>query len=1701
MRKTFSGLFLKMALPMCTISLLSLMIPVFLMIPGSPAMAQPGRGVEVTLPDSETFTITRIEPSLKDRSVTVTFTRSCDQKGLRDALRIFPPVALHWYQSYTTGNELHLRGDFKAGQEYVITFNRKVFCNGLYIESLHSFKMPDLDPSIDFAEEGSVIERDSRQMLHAEITNIRELLFQGLSLPPILLPFVLPRNRNSIAFDTLKEEILREHERLTALLAGIPPLENFMGDPVESRQLFFPGKERNKKETFSIPLSFRKNKEKGAITLVSLSGREDNLKAVTPLWLFRITDLGLTYKISDDSMLIWATSLSTGRHLGGVSFLALVDNRESVVHLGRTDKDGLLLIRNQEPARHVSLATGGVLEKPLFLSAVTHLIAASPADSTYIDIHQRGNIRADWLNQAKEKKAGKRFIKGHVFTERGVYRPGDTVHFKGTVREYREGVIIPPAGLKPSFEIMNAKDEKVYEKELDLSTFGTAADSFEIKSFFPLGTYTITMKFPGQPGDSASRTFEVQEFRPPRHFVEVQCKHERRPDDRYVNLDRESEMLDCTISGIYYAGGPVKHGKARWKIYYKSTSFQPEGYRDFTFGHIIDHRKELLESGEAMLDEKGKLGLKVPLSKDVLAGLYAIEVVATVVDFDGRAASDTGAFQVEPEYLVGLSSHRQEVEAGESDTLKIIVIDRKGKRVMSGKVAAEVMRRSYSYVRKRNDFGDVQWHWTEVWRKEISTTLPLEEGRALFDFEFINGGEYLLKFTYQQEDGKSSVSSTRYEVKGYFYGYEYENRSRNFEKLTLLPEKTLCSPGETVRLFLKPHKKVVSFLMTIERDTLLEYRIITLRPGQTFLDLPLKDSFMPNIYVSFLGIVARDDFPVYGGQFDDGAPAFLYGAANIEVRKETEHLKVFIQENTHHLKAEPGSEVTLDLLVTDSRGRGVAGELAIGVVDESVLALTMFETPSLETLARFTFPLSVFTGEERADLIRQTPFTMMGNEQLTGGGGIDKSPEAVPTKIRKDFNPVAYFHPSVYTDEAGRAAISFTLPDTMTTYRVYAVALDKGCRFASAQTGLLVVKDFYLEPGLPRFFTRGDRFTFSVSAFNKKDQSSTVFLSLGENPLIRMIAGNLTSPLGAFDRVLLPVQGEVVRPGEAELSFSASFAEQGDAVKIKLPVHSGYLSWNDLVFGTVRGKESLHYTFPEGTDRIDWQNLSPDEVEVVLTLSGSPFLRMSKGLRYLLTYPYGCVEQTSSGVLPLAALKGLIQEGLIPDISIEETDKFLKAGVERLLSMQISSGGFGYWPGDHHASRWGTLYAASALTQAVRAGFSIPENGLAKTMQYVREELKKEGKLPQERFHDPGFPGFALYILALNKSLDHDLFHQIYRDLEKMPREGALFTLLAARITGYIPEGKLIDQTRTVIERTWDPKRPDIFYARYREPAIALLAAKAILPQDPSSGRLARQLLSGLNKKGTWTSTSDTGWSLLALGEYFRDSSFTEGPSKVTLSQGGEPEVSLTLDSKVHLTHKLRAESFLKDPTLTLTTDSSTDLVYLLSLTFPRVDYAREGYSRGFRIHKRIENTDGSKSIAVGDVVKVILDIEVEKNSYTFLVLDDPLPAGLVAINSALRTEEQPAGYNRMGADESHWIDWDFEGGFYRFIANYFEIRDDRVLAFKNSSWPGRFRYSYYARAVCEGEFIMPSTKIQLMYEPDIAAYTPVGKLTIEPGK
>ena len=1673
---------------------------------------RPEKNAVSTYNSKKHFTIKEILPDPENEAVKIVFSDPTPVEILQGTLRFLPQVKLNWDGStMSPQGVLTLKGAFRYGSPHYINLPETLEVKGkTYVPTVTKFTMPDRLVRVEFVENKRVIERDSRQLLHVRTVNIQHVFWEGLRVPPVLLPQALAAEQAKQDLGTTLTQLKTAMAELEPLIKGTPAFAPFTGQPVQENQLFPAGGEKNQLKAVSLHLSFRRDKERGALELIRVKDNREGSAAATEPRLFRLTDLGLTYKLGQQQLLLWVNSLKAGSPASRVQVLAFTRQSE-VFPLGVTGQDGVLIAGPQE-RDGISLRQLGAfkpVKRQVALKDIAFLMAGTDGDVSFIEVQPEGNIKPKDIRQVSGP-ATPRNLKGQVFTERGVYRPGEKVFFKGTVREYKNGAIESPQGIPVTFTVVNSKGEQVFRSEDKLSDFGAAAGEMATEPHWAVGAYTLTMGYGADTGvvteaskeeeepeydddgqkvvkpqtGDATITFQVQEFKAPRHFTQIAFERVKRADRRYVNRERQAELVKVVISSGYYVGGAVNNGQVRWKIHQSRTDYQVPGYEGYSFGCEGKEQGDLIESGQGILDATGRTEVEFPLDKNLLSGRQGLMVVATVVDFDGRAATSTKHFQVDPEFLVGVSHHPDKIQMGDIQDLKLVVVDRKGKRVGDGALKAEILQRSWTYVAKRNDQGDVFWEDATIWKKTLATDVALKKGDGAFRFDCGEGGRFILTFTYTDDKGRSFMSSTPFKV-----AWEYrseEKKDRPYEPLGLWADRPAYKPGDIANITLSPRVPVSWYLVTVERDGVLTHQLVQAGQDLKTLPLPIKPNYAPNVYVSVLGLSPRGEFPVHSGRYDTEAPGFVWGTLNLAVLKEPEGLEIKINPAAPELKAEPGAQVTLDLAVAGLQGKAVEAEMAVAVVDESVLALTGFKTPNLDRLTRFDLPLQVFTGELRPDLIHQTPFYPSKIEPLTGGGGMSGE---MLSKLRKRFQAVAYFNPAVRTDAQGKAQVSFTLPDNIAGYRVYVVAADRGSRFANAERQLISAKDFYLEPGLPGYFIRGDSFRFLVAAFNTRPAKGPMqFRAHAQGGLT--IAAPETAQLEPKGSAKLPVTGTATATGPVKVRLAGEFQGKQDEVELNLKVDSGLVRDTTSLFGSFTGAREVKLPLPAYLTRAEAGKLNLEEIQAVLTLSGTPFTRLTRPIRYLLHYPYGCVEQTSSGVLGLAALRGLIQSGHISGVEIGEVDRFIKVGIDRLFTMQTGDGEFVYWPGHRYAHPWGTIYAVAALSVAKAQGITVWEEGLAKSVKQLRDSLYHRDMPAARR-------AFTCYLLAMNQSLEPNGYWRAKEDEPRMTREGKLLMLLAAKDAGILSPSELQTALKSLLAAKevsyisfWEE-----FDALYRGPALELLATQSIMPDDPATGRAAQKLLAGLGKDGRWTSTSDTGWALLALGEHFKGVVFEEGTSEVTVTLPQGAAQTLTLDPGGARRLTLDPEAFLKNPVVKLKGRPNRAWLYQLDFTAPRLDLADQGAEQGFKVTKTVKNTDGTEVIKVGDLVKVSLLVDVAR-SQKYVVLDDPLPAGLMAVNTAFTTEESvPAGKEEEDGD---YFEYFAPDGAIRFRPNFFEIREDRVLAFRDQVYSGSYRFEYYARAVCEGSFVMPSTQAAAMYSPEVRGFSPQGKLTVQ---
>jgi uncharacterized protein YfaS (alpha-2-macroglobulin family) len=522
----------------------------------------------------------------------------------------------------------------------------------------------------------------------------------------------------------------------------------------------------------------------------------------------------------------------------------------------------------------------------------------------------------------------------------------------------------------------------------------------------------------------------------------------------------------------------------------------------------------------------------------------------------------------------------------------------------------------------------------------------------------------------------------------------------------------------------------------------------------------------------------------------------------------------------------------------------------------------------------------------------------------------------------------------------------------------------------------------------------------------------------------------------------------------------------------------------------------------------DLSTLRDDVGGLSVDTASTALVGLDAGAQQLIEYPYGCTEQLTSKLVPLVALRGLSKDFgfALPS----NADEVAEATVAKILTHQRGDGGFGFWEDSVQASPWVTAYALWGLDSASRAGVPVSRDALRSATTYLVSSLASEDV---RRNVGP----FVVYVLAERGEPDPGRVSKLFEERESLPEYGKALLLSAMAIGKSDPES--ITKLATELESTL---RIDGMLARAatargvtveatldsdaRTTAMILRALLHANPKHPLAAALARGLLAD-RTGGTWRSTQESAWALLALADYRRAQESDE-PQFVGRVFFGETLLAEDRFFGRQLRpahHDIPVAGLLGAPgsALAFQVDGKGTLFYQARLRYARKELPSVGLDRGYFVDKRLRAITSSKleqalatvpdatttRFSSGDLVLADV-LLVSPKPRRYVVLDDPLPAGFEAIDMRLATT---SGALRGLDDEREGK----EGGPRTDVAFTREVRDDRVLFFVDELPAGIFRFRYLARATAVGSFVLPPTRAEGMYAPEVFGRTAASRIEV----
>jgi uncharacterized protein YfaS (alpha-2-macroglobulin family) len=1402
--------------------------------------------------------------------------------------------------------------------------------------------------------------------------------------------------------------------------------------------------------------------------------------------LVKVSDLAITGKLSRFGSLVWVTSLETGRAVPDAEVSLSLPNAPKKSY--RTDSRGLAHV----PAADFT---------PNFDDYQQHalILASKGKDYTFERVSDH---LSPWRLPVNVDLSGRLDTYGLLFTERGVYRPGDEVRVKGIVRDETATGNFTPKGRSYEVVLTSPSGEEIGKQRVTTNEFGSFSAKLKLPAAVELGTCRIVASTSDKPG-KISAYFDVAEYRPAEFKVAVETR------EREVFRGTDPGFV---VRGDYLYGAPMSGAKVTYNFAREPATFtlpRHEGFVTDASAYYYDLDDAApnggsLRDGEGSLDAEGKLGVPERIELPNQRFPERVVLSAEVTDATRQAQGAQGSVLVHPAtFYVGLKTPEDYFfEAPKSISPEVVTATPKGERLAGKTVKLELVRRRWTYTRQ--DLGDGDSHAVSKTVDEVVSrcSLVTRTTPASCELKADRAGYYLVRA--RSEDSEKRAVEAAIGLYGIGAG-EFGWGDNDRGVLEIVPNKKQYQVGETARFLVKSPFKEAEALVTIERAGVYHVERTKLVGATPTVSVKVTPELAPNAFVSVHLITPRG-----AGKNEPLGPAYRYGYAELPVDPEARRLQVQVKPAKTDLL--PGQEAEVDFAVTDRSGKAARAELTVYAVDEGVLMLTGYRTPDPVPVFGAARALAVATLETREGLAKISLADFMaigGDKGMDGGGGGFGA-------VRQDFRQVALFEPNVVTDAQGKAKVRFKLPDSLTTYRIMAVAVSGDDRYGFGESRVTASKPLMIRPALPRFLRAGDTLEAAAVIAAKGITPGRVTVRAEVSGAELQGPAEQTIELGKDASKEVRFKLSASKVGTLKIGFFASSSVARDAASLERRVQVPAALETVAVYGETKGSVSEKLG--------DLAMLRPDVGGVEVALSSSALVGLDAGLEELVDYPYACTEQLASRLLPLGPLAELARafDWSLPKNATALRDKT----IAEIVARQRGDGGFGMWQNSPSSSDWVTPYALWVLKQAQKGGAPVPEQSLKRGRDFLKRWLSNFAK---ER---PAAAAFAVDVLAELGAPDHGYTEQLWERRAELPVFSRAL-VLHALVIGKGPDAmrdtllrelenalRISGNSAKFVENVGD-EYASLMDSPARTTAIVLRAILAAKPDHPLAARLVRGLLDA-RQGGRWRSTQETAFALVALDAY-RRAQETSSPDFSARALVGDKAIA-TLNAKGKGIFSESASSPMSalvsgGPAIVLEKDGSGTLFYELRLKYARRTPPATALDAGFFVKKTlraVKPTEIAQALGTipentvtrfkaGDLVLADLVI-VAPSPSTYVVIDDPLPAGFEAVDTNLQTTaawlDVPSSSGSVssscpGCDPDSRDDL-AHGRAYLNVWHRRELRDDRALFFVDDLPAGMVRFRYLARATSLGRFVVPPTKAEEMYEPETFGRTAASVIEVQ---
>jgi len=1396
---------------------------------------------------------------------------------------------------------------------------------------------------------------------------------------------------------------------------------------------------------------------------------------------FAVVDTVLVTKSSVDEVLVWALDHDSGTPLAGVTVRQSGPLSPSEVV---TDANGLASFK-----------------APPYVPGVYNDRSAL----FWIDGDGRSAVLSTrWpsLNayQFGLQGDGIRSWVGHVYTDRPIYRPGETVQWKGVVRSDDDAQYsLPPSGETYIVTITNARGQQMSQTTMKPNEFGSFAGSFLLPSDAATGSYSlgltdqVTQKF-----GFAGNSFLVAEFRKPEFEVGVGASKTAYAD---------GDTIDASATASFFFGGALSGAGVDWSALADPFFMRAKGYEVYSFNDFDNFkpyvaRDALRAKGTATTGTDGVAHFGIPATLATSEGAQQFTLSASVKDQNGQIVAGSTTVTVHPaSFYAGIHPTQFVANEGGSARIDLVTVDTDGKVVPGRAVTVRVYDRQW-ITTKQVIPGGGRLYQSEPKDTLIATlqTTTNAKGEGSVTYRPAKSGTLRLVAEITDAKGRTARAAT------YLWVWGTTRASwqvTNDDAIKLVANKERYEVGETADVLVPAPFPGATALVTVERGKIKTREVRKLATNSERLRIPITDTSVPDIFVSVVMY-----WPPTSG---DPIPRYKVGYVQLPVSTATRVLHVKITPDRD--QAKPGDLVHYAIKVTDSNGKGVRSEISVAVVDRAVLSLQDETGPDGLRAFWFERGLGVTTASSMAvsinrwnDVIAEPP------KQGKGGSGL------VSQQLRQDFRNTAYWSAQVTTKEDGTAGVDVKMPDNLTTWRMQARAISGDTMVGEGTNELLSTQPLLLRPALPRVLRVGDAVELRTLVRNatKSDTAVNVTLKAEGVTVTGALAQSVT--IHPSESVVVSWPAKVEAEGTAKLTFTATGpGDLSDAIVQELPVLIDMTPETTATGGIVTKDGQLEAVYLPNFADTTHGSLS---VSVQSALTGS----MADELTSLAPTIYEGSEYVASRLIATLAVRRAEKSAGVSG----NRDGRIATDLAGLIGRQRPDGGWAWC--DHPLCQTDpnvTGWVLIALGEAQRDGMAIDSGVVRSSTGYVFNFVNRSVDIAHPA--DINQKAFLLYALASAGGRDaasvpvRALFEQQRAQLGNWGRAYLLLALTEIGATNDDPQVRALfdDLAGATIPSAngnhWEDSadKRGSFLTTTATSALTTLALARIRPDHALVAQTVRWLIVSRGANG-WLSSIDRAMGVLALGSYAVSTGELAGDysyavqldAKDVLSGLVKPNAAPTTAEK-----SVPLSAFKPGTTsiLAFTRDYQKPgrLYYTLDLRYMTPAKGIDALNRGFAVSHQYTLLDNpSKPIAtakLGDTVRVTVTVMVQ-SEHPYVVVEDPLPAGLEPVDARLKNvdpalkaqldNELAQAAQRQFGGNSYFAPW------YRWYYSPWhqvDLRDDRAVLSATRLSKGIYEYVYYARATAPGDFFVAPAHAAETYFPEVFGRSDSSRFVVTP--